>query len=152
MDGLAHTPSMIVGAAALGGTDHINSVMSMDWSPDGAHLALSLITGPEPDVFDWRDLKIVDLEYSWNGTVETASLDGVRGANPGSPFGDASSEHSPQWDPDPTNPCQRLAFSQSSDLGRAMYVVDLVSDSTCNTTPRLIKARNPRALAWRLKP
>jgi hypothetical protein len=147
----AHTPSMILTAAAIGGTNPIDSVRSMDWSPDGTRLALSVITGPDPESFPWRDLKIVDLHYTYDGAIETFSLDGVRSVNPGSVFGDASSEHSPQWDPNPTDDCQRLVFSQSSDAGRAMYLVDLAGGSGCNPALRSISAKNPRTLDWRSK-
>ena len=150
MEGSDHTPALIVSAVAVGGTRPGTSVMSMDWSPDGTRLALSVITGPDPE-FPWRDLKIVDLTYSWDGAVETTSLDGVRSSNPGNGFGASSSEHSPTWNPNPVDQCERLAFTQSSDAGRAMYVVDLAGGSGCATTPRSISARDPRALDWRSK-
>ncbi|MFO1395120.1 MAG: hypothetical protein U1F09_15295 [Steroidobacteraceae bacterium] len=151
MDATPHTPSMIVTAGAIGMT--ADPVISMDWSTNGKRLALSIITGPDPETYDWRDLKIIDLNYSYVGAAETVSLAGVRTGSPGSSyFGDASSEHSPQWDPSESgDACERLAFSQGSDAGRKMYLIDLVSKSGCYTDPRLISAKNPRALDWRLK-
>jgi WD40 repeat protein len=146
-----HTPSPVLFASDIGGTDRINSVMSMDWSPSGARLALSVITGTDPN-YPWRDLKIVDLTYGYDGVAETVSSGAVRpNTNPGSSFGAASSEHSPQWDPKPGDACQRLAFSQSSDSGRKLYLVDLVDGNGCNTALRPMSAKNPRALDWRVK-
>ena len=151
MGAAPHTPSMIVTDAAIGGTDQFGSVMSMDWSPSGTRLALSVTTGTDPN-YPWRDLKIVDVTYDFNGDVETTSFNAVRNTNPGSSFGDASSEHSPQWDPSTSgDACERLAFSQSSDAGRKMYLMDLGSGSACYTYPRSVSAKNPRALDWRLK-
>jgi hypothetical protein len=146
-----HTPSMLLTDAAIGGTSQFGSVMSMDWSPSGSRLALSVITGPDPN-YPWRDLKIVDITYDFDGAEEAASAGVVRNINPGSSFGDASSEHSPRWDPSTSgDACERLAFSQSSDAGRKMYLMDLVRKSGCYTYPRSVSARNPRALDWRLK-
>jgi hypothetical protein len=81
-----------------------------------------------------------------------AGKPGTGGGAPGSSFGLASSEHSPTWDPGTTgNACERLVFSQSSDAGRSMYLLDLKSGAGCNNLLRQVAARNPRALDWRAK-
>jgi Tol biopolymer transport system component len=142
---------MILDSASLGGTSAFSPAVSMDWSTDGKRLALSVITGPDPD-YPWRDLRIVDLGYSRSSGSETVGNASVRGGNPGSSFGLASSEHSPTWDPGTTgNACERLVFSQSSDAGRSMYLLDLKSGAGCNNLLRQVAARNPRALDWRAK-
>jgi hypothetical protein len=147
---VGHYPSMILSHASLGGTDWFPAT-SIDWSPDGKRLAFSVITGPDPD-YPWRDLKIADLNYNNTFGTDTVSAGTVRSTSLGSSFGSASSEHSPQWDPSTTGTaCERIAFSQSSDSGRAMYVADLKGGAGCSTELRLINARNPRALDWRAK-
>ena len=149
-------PVMLVRQQDLRGFDE-DSVMSVDWSRSGRRLALSVTTSTD-SAYPWRDLRVVDLDYSvdpktgvesvvYYGSVRT--LDSLAAY-----FGSASSEHSPQWDPSPAGEaCERLAFSQSSDAGRKLYLADLLTGDGCMAapeTPQVVSAKNPRALAWRL--
>ena len=146
-----HSPAMILGYGSLGSTSSLSPLASIDWSPAGRRLALSVVTGSDPE-YPWRDIKIADLDYYYSDGVETVSSGTIRGGNIGSSFGAASSEISPVWDRNAAGDgCQRLAFSQSSDAGRRMYTVDLGSGAGCNGQLRSINAQNPRALAWRAK-
>jgi len=146
-----HDPTMILDRSNLGSTDSLSPVTSMDWSASGGRLALSVTTGPDPD-YPWRDVKIADIAYSVNQGSESIGAGTVLLANPGAVFGTASSELSPAWDPTAAgDSCQRLAFSQSSDAGRQMYVTDLAHGTSCNAALRPIGAKNPRALDWRVK-
>jgi WD40 repeat protein len=144
-------PQMLLSADELDGTDTV-PVRSIDWSRHGERLALSVTVGAEP--YPWRDLKIADLSYAFDGATEAVSgirvwrvdLDGV--------FGTASSEHAPQWGPAAAGAaCERIAFSQSSDIApRRLYLLDIKTSATetCGLgTLRQLSAKYPRALDWR---
>ena len=124
-----HTPFKVLSETEVAGTG-LAPVMSIDWSRHGDRLALSVTTGPDPDNFPWRDLKIVELSYLYDSITDTEQVTG-HGVpwtiDVTSQFGSASSEHSPQWGPSTLGAtCQRLAFSQSSDSsGRRMFLLDI---------------------------
>jgi len=150
-----HTPYRVVAGADLGGSIGSFSPASMDWSRHGDRLALSVVTGPDRN-YPWVDLKIVRLNYSNTGGELVYSNAGVWTVNLDGLFTAASSEHSPQWGPsEPGANCQRIAFSQSSDSGRNLYLLDIGSgplDDSCDikaSAPLAISARNPRALDWK---
>jgi hypothetical protein len=150
-------PEMLVPAQDLQGFG-ADPVISVDWSRSGRRLALPVTTSTD-SAYPWRDLRVVDLEYSVNVTkgIESVVYYGsVRTLDSlAQHFGSASSELSPQWDPSSAGEsCERLAFSQSSDTGRKLYLVDFSTGTGCSgtpETPQLVSAKNPRALAWRLK-
>ena len=153
-------PGMILDNASVASTDPFSPVLSMDWSPDGGRLALSVTVGPDPS-YPWRDIKVADLVYGFDGSQETATFQQLQTIDLDGVFGAASSEHSPQWGPVPGgNGCQRLAFSQSagardgSDMnGRRLFLLDVpgpASSGTCPLgSPLEISARNPRAIDWK---
>ena len=153
-------PGMILANASVGSTDPFAPVLSMDWSPDGGRLALSVTVGPDR-AYPWRDLKVAYLDYSFDGAEESVNLDQLRTINLDGVFGSASSEHSPQWGPAAgIGGCQRIAFSQSagasdgSDMnGRRLFLLDVpepASSGTCPLgSPLDISARNPRAIDWK---
>ena len=105
--------------------------------------------------FDWRDLKIVYLDYLNEGDVEQVlGHEGIVTINLDGQFTAASSEHSPQWGPSAADAeCQRIAFSQSSDAGRRLYLLDIGPNgllASCGIpAPQLLGAKWPRALDWR---
>jgi hypothetical protein len=128
-------------------------VTSIDWSRDGARLALSMYIYPN----EWRDMKVVELDYSLVGSAEQVlGFTSIVPIDLGTVFGAASSEHSPSWGP-PTNSsggCQRFAFSRSTDLGRSLYLLDYpaTAGAICEipmSAPRLISSKYPRAIDWR---
>jgi hypothetical protein len=129
------------------------SIISADWSRWGERMALSIITGPNPG-YDWRDIQIVDLDYFFGGGVEQVTFSRARMLDLDGIFTAESSEHSPQWGPSSARDlCQRIAFSQSSDIApRSLYLLDVNngSGSPCELdTPLQIDAKWPRALDWR---
>lgn len=130
-------------------------VLSMDWSPNGDRLALSVTTSPD-SYYTWRDLKVVYLDYQLADGVE--QVFGHSGAFlvdlPDLIYPAASSEHSPQWGPSaPGATCQRIAFSQSSDAGRALFLLDIGTDGRsvgCSIVePLVLPSNSPRALDWK---
>jgi hypothetical protein len=128
-------------------------IISADWSRWGDRLVLSLITGPDP-AYPWRDIQIVYLAYLFAGGVEQVAFTSARTLNLDSFFTAASSEHSPQWGPSAEGAsCQRIAFSQSSDIApRSLYLLDVDggSGSPCELNePQQIDAKWPRALDWK---
>jgi len=151
------SPALVINSAAIGGT---GPVISSDWSPDGARMALSVIVGPDPG-YPWRDIKVAYLDYSFDTAQEAVSFDQLRTIDLDGVFGPASSEHSPQWGPAPgSNGCQRLAFSQSagasdgSDMnGRRLFLLDVPAASGSGScplgAPLEVGARNPRAIDWK---
>jgi WD40 repeat protein len=149
----AGTPVQLLASDEIDGVG-IAPVKSMDWSRHGDRLAMSVVTGPDP-AYDWRDLKIVYLNYlNYEGTEQVADYTGIATINLDEQFTAASSEHSPQWGPATAgDECQRIAFSQSSAAGRRLYLLDVGPDgllATCGiATPKLIGAKWPRALDWR---
>lgn len=147
------TPFMVVSGEEIGGTGWAQ-IQSMDWSRRGDRLALSVTTGPLP-ANQWRDLKIVNLNYlSTSAGEQITGHNGVWNVDLDDVFTAASSEHSPQWGPSsPEAACQRLAFSQSSDIApRSLYLLDInqsyVGGCEVNEPIRL-NARVPRALDWK---
>jgi WD40 repeat protein len=144
-------PQMLLTAVQVGGTG-LGPVVSMDWSRHGERLALSVTVGAEP--YPWRDLKIADLAYTFDGKTEAVSGVGVWRIDLDSVFGTASSEHSPQWGPAAAGAaCERIAFSQSSDVApRRLYLLDIKAGATATCGPgtlRQLSAKYPRALDWK---
>lgn len=129
------------------------SIISADWSRWGDRMALSIITGPDR-AYDWKDIQIVNLDYSFDGGVEQVFVSQARTLNLDGIFTAESSEHSPQWGPSAEGAaCQRIAFSQSSDIApRSLYLLD-VDDGSGNRCeldqPLQITAKWPRALDWK---
>jgi WD40 repeat protein len=130
-------------------------VSSLDWSPNGDRLALSVTTSPD-SYYTWRDLKVVYLGYQFSGGAEQVFSHSVAVLVdlPDLNYPVASSEHSPQWGPSaPGETCQRIAFSQSSDAGRALFLLDVGTDGNpagCSIeTPLALPSNSPRALDWR---
>jgi hypothetical protein len=149
-----HTPFRLLSLREIGGTGWA-PVMSMDWSRHGERLALSVVTGTDSN-YPWRDLKIAALSYTFDaasGVEQVSGSSGIWTVDLSAEFGAASSEHSPQWGPSPgSGGCQRIAFSQSSDAGRAMYLLDIGDGSLggCDiNSPQPLNARWPRALDWK---
>ena len=132
----------------------IAPVKSIDWSRHGDRLAMSVVTSTDPD-YDWRDLKIVYLNYlTQDGTEQVQGYTRIVTINLDEQFTAASSEHSPQWGPSTVGAeCQRIAFSQSSAAGRRLYLLDVGpgdQPASCEIdVPQLISAKWPRALDWR---
>lgn len=131
--------------------DH--AIISIDWSRHGDRLALSVVTSPDPR-YDWRDLKIVNLNYSLAGSEERISgHTGVWTVDLDQQFSSESSEHSPQWGPSEAGAvCQRIAFSQSSQAGRKLYLLDVNESGLGNcgiNSPVLLNSKVPRALDWK---
>jgi hypothetical protein len=131
-------------------------IISSDWSRWGDRLALSVIVGPNPG-FKWRDIEIIDLNYTSpadNNGIENVSFAGSRILDLDDLFTAESSEHTPQWGPSAIGAvCQRIAFSQSSDIApRALYLLD-VNDGSGNlceiNVPLKLAAQFPRALDWK---
>jgi hypothetical protein len=145
-----HTPFLLLSLQDIGGSGWA-PVMSMDWSRHGERIALSVLTNSP-----WRDLKIAALNYAYDVATRDEQILGSSGiwtVNLASQFGTASSEHSPQWGPSPAaGGCQRIAFSQSSDAGREMYLLDIgdgrIGGCTINA-PQALGAKSPRALDWK---
>lgn len=147
-----HTPRQLLSYGFVNGWEPI---ISADWSRWGDRLALSVIVGPEED-YPWRDIEIVDLNYvnpAENDGVEDVTFAGVRRIDLDERFTPESSEHSPQWGPSAKGAaCQRIAFSQSSDIApRSLHLLD-VSDGSgvqCELdVPLNLAAKYPRALDW----
>lgn len=144
-----HTPFKVLSAAQVGGP-----IMSSDWSRHGDRLALSI-----GDFDSWKDLKIVKLNYSLSGGNELVyGSNGIWTVDLDTQFTSESSEHSPQWGPSAGgSTCQRLAFSQSSNLSeRRMFLLDIGDGEfgTCTGTnainsPSLLNSKYPRALDWK---
>lgn len=135
-------PSLVVEGSSIGGREP-EPVTSMDWSRKGDRLALSVTTGTD---LPWRDLMIASLNYSYsNQTEQLQPSAGVCRVDLEGDLGSASSEHSPQWGPDDT----AIAFSQSSDLGRAMFLLTLGSGSCSAQSLAPLPSRWPRALDWK---
>jgi WD40 repeat protein len=147
------TPDRLLTGAEIAGAD-LAPVTSIDWSRHGDRLAMSVVTGTDP-AYDWRDLKIAYLDYLNDGVTEQVlGHNGIVTINLDPQFTSASSEHSPQWGPAAAgDECQRIAFSQSSDAGRRLYLLDIGPDGlleSCDIAlPRPIGAKWPRALDWR---
>jgi len=153
------SPALVLDDSNVGSTRRIQPVLSIDWSPNGKQLAMSVIVGPDPD-YPWRDIKIAYLDYSYDGVHETASFKSLMTIDLDGVFGAASSEHTPRWGPGTGGDCQRIAFSQSagasdgSDMnGRRLFLLDVSSDGkpvSCPLgSPFELNARNPRALDWK---
>jgi dipeptidyl aminopeptidase/acylaminoacyl peptidase len=129
-------------------------VASIDWSPAGNRLALTVVKDPG-SATPWRDLEIVYLNYSRDATGEVVSFVGTQLIDLDPVFGADSTEQSPSWGPAAsTDNCQRLAFSQSADrTGRNLYLLDIGppgASGTCSiNTPLRLTAKNPRALDWK---
>jgi hypothetical protein len=146
-------PFRLLSSSEIGGRG-MGPVMSIDWSRHGDRLALSVTTGPDPS-YPWRDLKIAYLNYLKVGGVEQVlEHNGVVTIDLDEQFTAASSEHSPQWGPSAAGEeCQRIAFSQSSDAGRKLYLLDIGPNgllASCGIpVPRLLSAKWPRALDWK---
>ena len=149
-----HTPFLLLTLRDIRGTGWA-PVMSMDWSRHGERLALSVTTGTDRN-YPWRDLKIAALNYAYDaatGDEQILGNSGIWTVDLSARFGTASSEHSPQWGPS-SGPggCQRIAFSQSSDAGRGMYLLDIgdgqLGGCTINS-PQPLGAKWPRALDWK---
>ena len=143
--GLPATPALL--QSNIGGTWAEGApIRSIDWSRGGGWLALSVTTGTD---LPWRDLKIADVAYSASdGTepVEVVSTGSkVCTVNLDSDFTTASSEHFPQWAPDDAS----IAFSQSSDAGRAMYLMGIDTNDCSHGNPTPIGSKWPRALDWK---
>jgi hypothetical protein len=149
----SRTPFLLVSSSDVSGTGRFASVMSVDWSRHGDRLALSVTTGPDPN-YPWRDLKIVELKASSPGGSDAYSYAGIWTVDLDDLFTAESSEHSPQWGPTvPGEACQRIAFSQSSDIApRSLYLLDIndgyVGGCQINA-PLKLAAKNPRALDWK---
>lgn len=130
-------------------------VLSMDWSPNGERLALSVTTNPDT-YWTWKDLKVVYLDYQFAGGAEQVlGHSAVYPVDiPDLVYPAASSEHSPQWGPAASgSPCQRIAFSQSSEAGRALFLLDIGAQGKpagCDIAQPLALPSNwPRALDWK---
>jgi hypothetical protein len=145
-----HTPFLLLSMGEIGGSGWA-PVMSMDWSRHGERLALSVLTNSP-----WRDLKIAALNYTYGAEAGDEQILGnprIWTVDLSARFGTASSEHSPQWGPSPAaGGCQRIVFSQSSDAGRGMYLLDIgdgqLGGCTINA-PQPLSAKWPRALDWK---
>ena len=159
MCGIDHTPTLLVAGTVLVGASGSMNVPSMDWSRWGERLAVSMTTSDDPN-YPWRDLKIIDLNYTGTSTSETVSYSNIWIVNLDYMFGAASSEHSPQWGPSVENAsCQRIAFSQSAGVsdgsdsnGRHLYLLDIYAGSLGGCAindPFLLDSKNPRALDWK---
>lgn len=156
MCGSSRVQTKLLTAEEIGGySGGGDPVTSMDWSRNGDRLALSVTTSPDID-YPWRDLKVVYLGYQFkDGTEEVFSYSSpVLVDLPDLNYPAASSEHSPQWGPSaPGATCQRIAFSQSSDAGRALFLLDIGADGKpagCPIeTPLALPSVWPRALDWR---
>lgn len=140
-----------IGGYSTGGTP----VLSMDWSPNGDRLALSVTTSPD-SYYTWRDLKVVYLDYQFAAGVERVfgHSEAFLVDLPDLTYPAASSEHSPQWGPSASGAtCQRMAFSQSSDAGRALFLLDVGTGGKpagCPITqPIALPSNSPRALDWK---
>ena len=148
-----HTPFMVVPGSEFGGTGG-SPIRSMDWSRHGDRLALSVTTSPDL-AYPWRDLEIVQLSYLYSGgTEQVAGYAGVWAIDMTAKFTAASSEHSPQWGPaSEGSPCQRLAFSQSSEATpRSLYLLDINDGHVggCEIdAPLKLSAEHPHALDWK---
>ena len=145
-----HTPFLLLSMEEIGGSGWA-PVLSMDWSRHGERLALSVLTNSP-----WRDLKIAALNYAYDasrGVEQIAGSTGVWTVNLSARFGTESSEHSPQWGPSPDpGGCQRIVFSQSSDAGRGMYLLDIGDGAIggCDiNAPQPLSAKWPRAVDWK---
>jgi WD40 repeat protein len=145
------SPAEIGGYSTLGGP----SVWSMDWSPNGDRLALSVTTSPDR-YYTWRDLKVVYLDYQFAGGVERVlgHSEALLVDLPDLIYPAASSEHSPQWGPSASGAtCQRMAFSQSSDAGRALFLLDVGTGGRpagCPIEqPIALPSNSPRAIDWK---
>ena len=156
MCGTSRVQTKLLSSAQIGGysTGGV-PVSSMDWSPSGERLALSVTTNPD-SYYTWRDLKVVYLDYQFADRVEQVS--GNSGALlvdlPDLVYPAASSEHSPQWGPSASGAtCQRMAFSQSSDAGRALFLLDVGTDGKPDgcpiEQPLPLPSNAPRALDWK---
>lgn len=152
-------PALMLDNSNIGSTSRLAPVLSIDWSPSGKQLAMSVTVGPNRD-YPWRDIKIANLIYSLNGSTESANFNSLVTVNLDEVFGAASSEHSPRWGPDTGGNCQRIAFSQSagasdgSDMnGRRLFLLDVSSNgssASCTLgSPFELNARNPRAIDWK---
>lgn len=152
-------PALMLDNSNIGSTSRLAPVLSIDWSPSGKQLAMSVTVGPNRD-YPWRDIKIANLTYSLNGSTESANFNSLVTVNLDEVFGAASSEHSPRWGPDTGGDCQRIAFSQSagasdgSDMnGRRLFLLDVSSNgssASCTLgSPFELNARNPRAIDWK---
>ena len=149
-----HTPFSLLSLSEIAGTG-LAPVISMDWSRHGERLALSVITSPDRN-YPWRDLRIASLNYAvdtGSGVEQVSGSSGTWTVDLSGEFGTASSEHSPQWGPSPASGgCQRIAFSQSSDAGRAIYLLDIGDGQIggCDiNSPQPLNGRWPRALDWK---
>ena len=149
-----HTPFRLLSLGEIGGTG-VAPVTAMDWSRHGERLALSVVTGTDRN-YPWRDLRIAALNYAFDqasGAEQVLGSSGIWTVDLSAAFGTASSEHSPQWGPSPgPGGCQRIAFSQSSDAGRALYLLDIGDGAIggCNLdSPQPLNAKWPRALDWK---
>jgi hypothetical protein len=145
-----HTPVQL---RSYGFVNDWAPIISADWSRWGDRLALSIIVGPDP-AYDWKDIQIVDLAYLFAGGVEQVTLAGTRMLNLDDVFTPASSEHSPQWGPSAAgDSCQRIAFSQSSEIAsRSLFLLDVddgLGSPCALDTPLRIDAKLPRALDWK---
>ena len=154
-----HTPTLLASASDLVGESGFMDIPSMDWSRQGERLVISMTTSGDPG-YPWRDLKVLDLAYSWNGSDESIAFARVWRVDLDPVFGAASSEHSPQWGPGNANdPCQRIAFSQSAGVsdgsdsnGRRLFLLDIGEGGLggCGiNAPLELSSKSPRALDWK---
>lgn len=156
MCGTSRVQTKLLSSTDIGGysTDG-HPVLSMDWSPSGDRLALSVTTSSD-SYYTWRDLKVVYLDYQFADGVELVIghsqaflIDLPDLISPA-----ASSELSPQWGPSASGAtCQRMAFSQSSDAGRALFLLDVGTEGKpagCPIEqPLALPSNSPRALDWK---
>lgn len=157
MCGTSRVQTELLSFSEIGGYSTLGRppVLSMDWSPNGDRLALSVTTSPD-SYYTWRDLKVVYLDYQFADEVERVfgHSEAFLVYLPGLIYPAASSEHSPQWGPSaPGAICQRIAFSQSSDAGRALFLLDIGTDGKplgCSIEePLALPSNSPRALDWK---
>lgn len=135
-------PSMIIDGSVIGGSEP-GPIMSIDWSRAGERLALSVTTGTD---LPWRDLMVAGLNYAYEeGVEQLLPSDTVCRIDLDGDFGTASSEHSPQWGPGDV----QVAFSQSSDLGRALFLLDVDTTGCGFQSLTALPSRWPRALDWK---
>jgi hypothetical protein len=156
MCGTSRVLTKLLSSGEIGGYSAGGPPMtSMDWSRNGDRLALSVTTNPD-SYYTWRDLKVVYLGYQFANGVEQVFSHStpVLVDLPGLMYPAPSSEHSPQWGPSaPGATCQRIAFSQSSEAGRALFLLDIgtngESDGCPIEEPLALPSVAPRTLDWK---
>jgi len=87
------------------------------------------------------------------GEERVSGNNGVWTVNLDKEFSSESSEHSPKWGPSEAGDFgQRIAFSQSSQAGRRLYLLDANENGLGNcgiNSPLLLNSKVPRALDWK---